>query len=352
MSTLTRRIILRALFVGAIASIIIGAVYFASSREPSYQGKTLSAWIAPFCRQTPTGWYAPAGPQHFDELQPVRRAVSQIGTNALPFLIARLNHREPSFQRMVRQLADKQPFPILKLTDPRVSRIRAIRALAILGPAARPAIPSLAAQLADPSLSEHAIYALWKTGPEGMRALVNQFTNAAPSAQMQIAMAFVAPESVYRGENVSYFEANRIPADILIDGLSRIARDPVAAFRTTAILRLSAFGPAASNAVPALLEMINDSNPTTRQMAIRALGSIKARPELVVPALTNLLSNPDPGTRVAATSALRAFGYTAQFQPEMPEQSLMPGQPYLPGRTNRLDRRDRSKTPAPHVNSP
>jgi hypothetical protein len=338
--------------VGAIAGIVISAVYFASSREPSYQGKSLSAWIAPFCRQTPTGWYAPAGPQHFEELQPVRRAVSQIGTNALPFLIARLDHREGSFLRMVRQLANKQPFPSLKLTDPRVSRIRAIRALAILGPAAQPAVPSLASQLTDPSLSEHAVYALSGMGPGGMRALIDQFANVGPAGRMQIARTLISPASTYRGEDVNRLQANQIPVDIMVDGLSLMAQDQASAFRIPAIQRLGTLGLAASNAVPGLLPMVNDPNPMTRHMAMRALGEIKARPELVVPALTNLLSNPDPGTRMAATLALRAFGYTAPFQPGMPERSLMPGQPYLPERTNRLGPGDRSKTPAPHINSP
>jgi HEAT repeat protein len=138
----------------------------------------------------------------------------------------------------------------------------------------------------------------------------------------------------------------------MVDGLSRMAQDQASAFRIPAIQRLGTLGLAASNAVPGLLPMVNDPNPMTRHMAMRALGEIKARPELVVPALTNLLSNPDPGTRMAATLALRAFGYTAPFQPGMPERSLMPGQPYLPERTNRLGPGDRSKTPAPHINSP
>src|SRR5690349_61531 len=126
----------------------------------------------------------------------------------------------------------------------------------------------------------------------------------------------ISPTSMYRGEN--YIETNQTPADILTEGLIRIARDATGPFCIAAIQRLGMFGPAASNAVPALLPMIHDSNPMMRHMAIRALGQIKSQPDIVIPALTNLLSDPDPGSQTAAVSALHGFGYNAQFQPHIP----------------------------------
>jgi|ERR1051326_188305 hypothetical protein len=155
-----RRIVLAALLILGIAGVVFGVVCFASPREPSYQGKTLSEWIAPFCRQTAKGLDAPGGPEHFEELQPARRAVREMGSNAVPFLIARLNRRESGLHRRVRQLLEKQPYGPLRLTDPNVSKIRAIRAVANLGRDARPAIPSLTAQLANLRLSQYVVYAL------------------------------------------------------------------------------------------------------------------------------------------------------------------------------------------------
>ena len=63
---------------------------------------------------------------------------------------------------------------------------------------------------------------------------------------------------------------------------------------------------------------------------------IKAQPDLVVAALTNLLTDPDPGTQMAAVSALRAFGYNAEFRPHVPNLLPMPAPAYVPGRTNLL----------------
>ncbi len=342
MGTRTRRICLAALLTMGIVVLLLGLVHIASPPELSYQGKTLGEWIVPFCRQTSVGLNAPAGPQHFEELQPTRRAVSQIGTNALPYLIAALNRREPTLHRAIRQLADKQPYAALKLTDPRVLRIRAIRAMAILGPEARPAIPSLTAQLSDPFLSEHAAYALSGMGADGMRALVDQFTNAAPAARMQIATTLMSPNSVYRGENATSAATNPIPAPLLIEGLCLIARDPTSPFCVFAIQYLGTFGPAASNAVPALLAVLENPNPMWRRVAIRALGQIKAQPDLVIPALTNFLSHPDFGTRMAAVSALHEVGYEARFPRHMPGSAGMPLRPYEPGPPTVFSPGDRS----------
>src|SRR5262245_52913023 len=96
------------LIVLGVVGLIWGVVWLATPREPSYQGKTLSEWIAPFCRQTAKGLEEPASPQHVQELQPVRHAVSKIGSNGVPFLIARLEQRESGLHRTIRKLLEKQ----------------------------------------------------------------------------------------------------------------------------------------------------------------------------------------------------------------------------------------------------
>ena len=121
--------------------------------------------------------------------------------SAKGILLQKQSANENMFHRDLRQLTDKQPVAALRLADPRVVKVRAIRALAILGPAAQPAIPTLTAQLADPVLSEHAVYALSGMGAGGMQALVDHFPNAAATVRIQIAMTLISPTSMYRGEN-------------------------------------------------------------------------------------------------------------------------------------------------------
>jgi hypothetical protein len=333
--------IVAAILTLGIAGLTVCVVYLASSHEPTYEGKTLSEWIAPFCRQTAKGLATPLGQKHFQELEPVRHAVRQIGTNAIPFLVARLNHRESGLHRTLRQLAEKLQYAALRLTDPNVSKIQAIRALAILGTAAQPAIPSLKAQLADMTLSGHAAYALSGMGAEGVRALVEQYTNVPMPLRMGLAVRILDPDD--RWEDVTFFSismrneahrarTNQTPADILIEGYLLIAKDVRSPFRVPAIEGVGIYGPVASSAVPALLPILNDQSPLVCQAAIRALGEIGAQPDLVVPELSNLLSSPYPGTPAAAAEALRAFGYdvTIPGQAQQVPRVIYPPPPVRP----------------------
>jgi len=146
---------------------------------------------------------------------------------------------------------------------------------------------------------------------------------------MGIAATIVYPASIYRGE-VKEIQTNQIPADILIEGFSLIAGDRRSPIQTPAIQRLGMCGRLASNAVPILIQVLNEHNSMTLQSTILALGKIGSQPEVVVPALTNLLRYPDSRIQMSAGSALRAFGYDAPVQ----SQVTRPVWPLAPGRTN------------------
>ncbi|HSU54600.1 MAG TPA: HEAT repeat domain-containing protein [Candidatus Dormibacteraeota bacterium] len=323
-------LICAALFA-AISALLLAWANFSSPREPSYQGKALSAWIVPFCRQTSKGLDSPGGPANFDELQPVRHAVIAIGTNGVPFLSRWMNRPESKLHRFVRQLFNKQPYQSFRLTDPIVERIRAIRALAVLGINARTAVPTLIPTLSDPALATHSVYALTTMGPDGMRALVRNFTNTVPVDRFQIAAALVSPKSIYRGENVS--DTYEIPDEVLVQGLCALIENPsplLTNFRMGAIQRLNTLGPAASNAVPALFAVLNDTNRSpwnfvSRPLVVRTLGKIGTPRETVIPALTRLLDDPDVATQMSAYGALRDFGYNPPLPPptliQKPKQS-------------------------------
>jgi hypothetical protein len=320
--------------------IVAGPIlYEVSPREPSYQGKSLSVWIAPFCVKTRAGFDAPAGPAHFEELQPVRHAVSAMGTNARPFLSARLKARETSLHRMLRKLTDKQPFAALRMADPAIERVRAIRGLAVLGPRAKSSIPDLVPYVGDPALAPHAVYALAEMPPEGLRALADQLTNRNMVVRMQVAGAFLsAPFSALQGSAPGRADVtlntNELPEAVMVAALARIVQDTTSPFRAPAVQRLGMLGPAASEAVPGLVPILEEPNFFVREIAIHALGSIRARPELVVPALSNHLSDPNPGTRMAVVSALRVFGCEARFEPFVPGQPGTPGALFSPGGSN------------------
>ena len=76
-------------------------------------------------------------------------------------------------------------------------------------------------------------------------------------------------------------------------------------------LVLAFIGPAAKEAVPALLRRLQDVSPNTRGNSLFALGCIHADSELVVPEATKALGDPDPHVRTEAATALRAYGTKA-----------------------------------------
>jgi len=81
--------------------------------------------------------------------------------------------------------------------------------------------------------------------------------------------------------------------------------------RVAAAQVLGDLGPAARNAVPALVEALRDRDPTLRRNAAFALGKIRAKPALVVPALAGLLSDRNEEVRMYAAIALKKFGSQA-----------------------------------------
>ena len=74
---------------------------------------------------------------------------------------------------------------------------------------------------------------------------------------------------------------------------------------------LGRIGPLATAAVPSLLRGTSDPDDTVRGNSLFALGRIQAEPELVVPALIKALSDSSPYVRMAAAEALEPFGSNA-----------------------------------------
>ena len=79
---------------------------------------------------------------------------------------------------------------------------------------------------------------------------------------------------------------------------------------------LAAFGPAAAEAVPPLLDLLGRGSAAAKAGAAEALGAVGALPERVVPELAALLADEDRGVVAAAAEALRRFG--PQSEPAVP----------------------------------
>lgn len=124
----------RALALLVLSVVVLAVCLLMRPREPEYQGRTLTAWLDEYNR---------AG--SWDKTETASAAIRAIGTNCLPFLLARIKHNPSEWVAKLVQVANKQP--LLKLPFYGVNRYRSasIFALHALGPEAAPLCPDLLA---------------------------------------------------------------------------------------------------------------------------------------------------------------------------------------------------------------
>jgi hypothetical protein len=334
-----------------------GVLWLSGPREPSYAGKSLSAWIVPFAKQTPNGVSAMAGPYVFQSLEPVRHAVREMGTNAVPFLIARMNTRERVWHRTLRELAQRRQVAASFLSDPAVGQIRAIRSLAILGTNATEAIPGLVDHLTNNATFPHAVYALTSMGAPGLKELLKQMTNQNPVIRTRLRMEFLMQPQITFG----FQPGNDTLRDTYLAAVLQYAQDPEPSYRLQALTRLRMLGvlrPGGMTTndlvrvVPVLLQSLGDTNVGSRLMALHTLESLHPPAEMVVGTLTNYLTNSDMIMRVTVSSMLRRYGLSPG--PVFSARSPMPPPPAYSPRANpaytnffRVPPPPRPYTPAP-----
>jgi hypothetical protein len=112
---------------------------------------------------------------------------------------------------------------------------------------------------------------------------------------------------------LSAFEALGSQGSNAVPSLIAIFEADPSAFPQTAVpVILGHIGPAAEQAIPALLQGIAHTNAGVRNDAIVSLGNIHAQPKLVVPALIQCLNDPEAIVPAEAAWALGRFGRDAR----------------------------------------
>jgi len=101
--------------------------------------------------------------------------------------------------------------------------------------------------------------------------------------------------------------------ELVVPILMIALNDPASPVRHAAITALGKYGPAATEAVPRLVEMVNASTSGYPDFHIvEVLGEIHSRPDLVVPILTDLLCRPDKRFLPPVLWSLGQFGTGAE----------------------------------------
>lgn len=160
-----RRIGLAALLI----AILGGFAWLLMHRpEPSYLGKSLSAWLAEYNHQN-LNW-----PRSFDT--PTDEAIRHIGTNAFPMIARRLRYRDSALKMNLLQFLGRHPrlhVPFLAPQNGNQYNAQGVAALCALGRDAKPLIPTLAEAMSHYGPGNRAVAGFWleSLGSDGEAAV-------------------------------------------------------------------------------------------------------------------------------------------------------------------------------------
>lgn len=253
--------IVLAVVLVALAGVIAWQVL--RKREPVYQGKPLSFWLKIPMQEEGLG------PQRLPELEVhyykelnAPAAIRQIGTNALPLLIERLQAQDTRLKQLMMRWAREQKFVHFPFKSADQHRNEAIRGYEALGPLASAQVPTLADMVShdpSPSVRRVAVSALGYIGPEARSAAPALFRATQDTNEMVRGVAFWALGRILPDPQLT------IP--VLVAGLG----DPLRGYHWQAAVALGEYGPEARAAVPALLRALatNDAFLSSLGMADR-----------------------------------------------------------------------------------
>lgn len=143
---------LRVLVFVAIATTAAFLCVAIMPREPSWEGMTLAQWL-----QTGYG----TGMTHMeDDRERADRAMRQMGTRTLPYLVRELGAKHSTLKWRLSNLTRNCGLLHIRYMYADERRERAVAAFQALGSIATPVSPRLRDYLSDPELQKHAQEAL------------------------------------------------------------------------------------------------------------------------------------------------------------------------------------------------
>jgi hypothetical protein len=280
----------RKIFIALACAIAVGALAWivTRDREPTYDGESLTYFVL----RSPPDY----SPQAYKAGERVAKAIEQIGTNAIPYLIKWLQYEEPKpnwktqLRATVRRRLGKDIFNSTGIDRASLAPL----AFQPLGPKADPAIPELtrlANQSKTGNVPKRAIWALALIRTtNALPPLINIVTNR------QHSLRKVAVDALrFMGDTAR--PALPIIIDCLKDADLEIAR---AAASTLGVLKLEP-----ELVVPALIQALQDSRPEVQTMVALALKEFGTAARPAIPALQKLLDASNPNVMISADSALR-----------------------------------------------
>ena len=307
--------------LGLFVAVLLAIFLLAGSRSSAgfYQGKSLETWAR----------MAYAGDGGALE------AFQAMGTNAVPQLIQLLQVRDSNFRRSAwirfrkLPLSFRRALPRIQGPDAPAIRGGAIRALGMLGPGARDAVPALGQVLcgSDHQARAEASAALARIGEPALSVLLEALAN--PSAEVRRAgvgaLAQLGPEAQGAVPAVARLlldsdESVRAAAAYALQAIGAPAAKTLGQAmeqgddhaRGAAVQALLAITRSLRQAEPGLVKMAQSDNPASRRQALEGLAAIHVPDNPTIQALTRGLSDPVLDVRLAAANGLANVTIRAQ----------------------------------------
>jgi PBS lyase HEAT-like repeat len=156
------------LTLAGIAIICLAAWKMFAPRQPTYNGKLLSYWLSRYENRI-LGKAA----LNSSEQQEADKAVREIGTNAIPYLLKLAGRKDSALKQRMLSIYRRQSFLKLPIHDAQFYHVEASCGFVALREKAKPAVPGLIRLLkdADHQVREIAASDLGMIGPEAEEAI-------------------------------------------------------------------------------------------------------------------------------------------------------------------------------------
>jgi hypothetical protein len=283
------------LFAFLLLVIIVCLFYLTRSREPHFQGRSLSSWLKQLDDGDTEGGFEWSAwePKQTPQQKQAAEAIRQIGTNSLPFLIHHMTNRESTLKTNVLDFLRRKQSLIKILPYTNHHPRQAALAFDALGPIARPAAPALSNILTNSELSKEPTIALAAIGPDGWAVLHDRLINT------NMATSWMKISAIWG------LASHHIHQPGLVDFLINEVTDPKTTSGGLSAWALGELGTDHAKAVPALIQALQSKDLGTRWGACYGLGKFGTNAAIAVPALQQCLEDPDSVVRDYSKNALK-----------------------------------------------
>jgi HEAT repeat protein len=278
----------------AVAVVLLAGpgIYWLRPSEPSYQGKSLSQWLAGF---TLTDYFS------HNTNAPSMVASHAMGVKALPFLLYTVVYEEPRWKQSLRRWTHGKislpPQPSYYYDN----KLAAACAINVLGPAAGAALPTLTNCFwRGGSNSFYAALALAGIGHEGAEVLMQGSTNQNLRLRS------------YSAEALGFVQSD---TDEAVTTLVKLLDEENLEYGSIAANSLGRLHHQPNLSIPALMKHLDSSKSSLRSFCVYAIGNFGAEAKMAIPALTKAMNDSNNCIRLDAKRVLEAIDPSAAKNP-------------------------------------